>query len=75
MNMWLSARLSDPPDKEGSSRGGLEHLRASSWFSHDKESHVVRERASIREIKTCDDLFHKGRSGRRENPCAHTHTD
>jgi len=49
----------------------MEYVRASSWFSHDKESHVVK-RESIREIKTCDDLFHKGWTGRRENPCAHT---
>ncbi len=42
---------------------------ASSWLSLDKESQFYRrESESTREIKTCDDLFHKGRTESRKNP-------
>lgn len=54
----------------GGSQGGkgVGHVGASSWFSHDKESQYCRrETESTREIKTRDDLFHKGQAGRREN--------
>lgn len=45
------------------------NVGASSWFSHDNESQYCRrETESTREIKTCDDLFHKGQTVSRENP-------
>lgn len=33
-----------------------------------RKANTVRERQSTREIKTCDDLFHKGQTGKRKNP-------